>query len=134
MAVQDEGSPWAIDNQVAYCAGTRVEGFVLGDPGALRAIPFVGPVTQGVERAVEAESVCRVVRTLAPDDISRIKEAQIEAARRNQPITQGGVAVIPRPVSDACIALSSTHQSSGMPLRSQLACRDQRGVWRPAAP
>jgi hypothetical protein len=126
-------SPWAIDAQIEYCASTRVEGFVLGDPGSLRQIPFVGPVAAGAQGAMEAESVCRVVRTFSPDDVTRIKDAQLEAARAGQPVTQGGIAVTPRPVSASCVALASTHQASGMPLRSQLICRDNRGTWRPAA-
>lgn len=126
-------SPWAVDSQVEYCASTRVEGFVLGDPGSLRQIPLVGSVAAGAQGAIEAESVCRVVRTFTPEAVTQIKDAQLEAARTGQPITQGGIAVTPRPVSEACVALASTHQASGMPLRSQLICRDNRGTWRPAA-
>jgi hypothetical protein len=128
-----DDSPWSIDAQVNACAGTRTEGFVLGDPGSLRQIPYVGPVAQSAQGALEAEAVCRVVRGFAPETVAAIKEAQLQAARSGAPVTQGGVAVTPRPVSDACVALASTHQASGMPLRSQLACRDARGQWRPAA-
>lgn len=118
---------WAIDAQASACASSRAAGVVVGDPGALAGVPFVGSMAQAGAESLEAEATCRIVRTLGPDERARLRTLQIAAARDLRTVEQGAFAASARPTGDGCRLVATRHLPSGRALAPQRLCPDGRG-------